>query len=153
LLVPLNSFDTGRLGRYCGGVQPRGLIWNRSRCPERGARIDIGADVEKRLEVAAVAGLTAGEMKGNWHADVRFHRDARPCLGGGRKRGQDDQALGRSRGGFSTKIDLKTDFGAPSRSMPPALRRKLRKFQTGSNSRTGFKHCSNAQTFSAEPAK
>ena len=25
---------------------------------ERGARIDIGADVEKRLEVAAIAGLT-----------------------------------------------------------------------------------------------
>jgi hypothetical protein len=29
---------------------------------ERGARIDIGADVEKRLEVAAIAGLTTGEM-------------------------------------------------------------------------------------------
>jgi transposase len=27
---------------------------------------DIGADVEKRLEVAAIAGLTTGEMKGNW---------------------------------------------------------------------------------------
>ena len=27
-----------------------------------------------------------------------------------RKRGQNDQALGRSRGGFSTKIHLKTDF-------------------------------------------
>ena len=36
---------------------------------------------------------------------------ARPCLGCGRKRGQHDQALGRSRGGFSTKIHLKTDFG------------------------------------------
>ena len=44
-------------------------------------------------------------------ADVRFHRGARPCLGSGRKRGQHDQALGRSRGGFSTKIHLKTDFG------------------------------------------
>ena len=43
-------------------------------------------------------------------SDVRFHRRARPCLGGGRKRGQDGQALGRSRGGFSTKIHLKTDF-------------------------------------------
>jgi len=42
-------------------------------------------------------------------ADVRFHRGARPCLGGGRKRGQENQALGRSRGGFSTKIHLKTD--------------------------------------------
>jgi hypothetical protein len=28
----------------------------------------IGADVEKRLEVAAIAGLTTGEMKGNWQA-------------------------------------------------------------------------------------
>jgi transposase len=33
-----------------------------------------------------------------------------PCLGGRGKRGQKDQALGRSRGGFSTKIHLKTDF-------------------------------------------
>ena len=41
----------------------------------------------------------------------RFHRGARPCLGSGRKRGQHDQALGRSRGGFSTKIHLRTDFG------------------------------------------
>jgi transposase len=43
-------------------------------------------------------------------ADVRLHRGPRPCLGGGRKRGQQGQALGRSRGGFSTKIHLKTDF-------------------------------------------
>lgn len=42
-------------------------------------------------------------------ADVRFDRGPRPCLGGGRKRGQHAQALGRSRGGFSTKIHLKTD--------------------------------------------
>ena len=35
---------------------------------QRGTRIDIGADVEKRLEVAAVAGLTTSEMKGNWQA-------------------------------------------------------------------------------------
>jgi transposase len=37
---------------------------------------------------------------------VRAHVSA-----GGRKRGQDDQALGRSRGGFSTKIHLKVDLG------------------------------------------
>src|SRR5215207_2085572 len=43
--------------------------------------------------------------------DVRFHRGESPCLGGRSKRGQNDQALGRSRGGFSTKIHLKTDFG------------------------------------------
>ena len=43
-------------------------------------------------------------------ADVRLDHRASPCLGSRRKRGQKDQALGRSRGGFSTKIHLKTDF-------------------------------------------
>ena len=51
------------------------------------------------------------ERDGASGADVRFHHSARPCLGGGRKRGQHGQALGRLRGGFSTKIQLKTDFG------------------------------------------
>src|SRR5580704_8873400 len=50
------------------------------------------------------------ERDGAFGADVRFHRGARPCLGSRRKRGQEGQALGRSRGGFSTKIHLKTDF-------------------------------------------
>jgi transposase len=50
------------------------------------------------------------EQDGQAGADVRLHRGARPCLGGGGKRGQDGHALGRSRGGFSTKIHLKTDF-------------------------------------------
>ena len=43
-------------------------------------------------------------------SNVQFDRGARPCFGGGRKGGQKNQALGRSRGGFSTKIHLKTDF-------------------------------------------
>jgi transposase len=42
--------------------------------------------------------------------DVRQHRGSRACLGRWRKRGQENQALGRSRGGFSCKIHLKTDF-------------------------------------------
>jgi transposase len=42
--------------------------------------------------------------------DVRLDHRARPCLGSRRQRGQKGQALGRSRGGFSTKIHLKTDF-------------------------------------------
>jgi hypothetical protein len=50
------------------------------------------------------------EFLGASGADVRFDRRPRACLGGGRKRGQENQALGRSRGGFSTKIHLKTDF-------------------------------------------
>jgi transposase len=43
-------------------------------------------------------------------ADVRQHRGARSCVRSRRKRGQQNQALGRSRGGFSCKIHLKTDF-------------------------------------------
>jgi hypothetical protein len=49
------------------------------------------------------------EQFGASHADVRFHHRARACLGGGRKRGQQNQALGRSRGGFTTKIHAKSD--------------------------------------------
>ncbi len=41
---------------------------------------------------------------------LRQHDRARPRLGGRGKRGQQRQALGRSRGGFSTKIHLKTDL-------------------------------------------
>lgn len=42
-------------------------------------------------------------------ADDRFHGHSRPPARGGRKRGTSTQALGRSRGGFSTKIHLITD--------------------------------------------
>jgi len=43
-------------------------------------------------------------------ADVRQHHRACSCLGSRCQRGQKGQALGRSRGGFSTKIHIKTDF-------------------------------------------
>ena len=51
-------------------------------------------------------------MSGTAHLVQMFelHRGARPCFGSRRERGQNDQALGRSRGGFSTKIHLKVDF-------------------------------------------
>lgn len=42
--------------------------------------------------------------------DVRQHVGARACVGSGRKRGQQNQALGRSRGGFGTKIHIKCDL-------------------------------------------
>jgi hypothetical protein len=43
---------------------------------------------------------------GSWNSIcIRAH-----VVGGRRKRGQDGEALGRSRGGFSTKIHLKTDL-------------------------------------------
>jgi transposase len=43
-------------------------------------------------------------------AVLRQHHRPRPRLGSRGKRGQQSQALGRSRGGFSTKIHLKTDL-------------------------------------------
>ncbi|MFZ1565416.1 IS5 family transposase [Sphingorhabdus sp.] len=46
---------------------------------------------------------------GAFDPDVRFHDRPGACLGSGRKRGQNGQALGRSRGGFTTKIHAKAD--------------------------------------------
>ena len=50
------------------------------------------------------------ERNGGFGANVRFHRGSRTRFSRRGKRGQENQALGRSRGGFSTKIHLKTDF-------------------------------------------
>jgi transposase len=50
------------------------------------------------------------EPDGPLSSDVRLHRGASACLGRRSQRGQQDQALGRSRGGFSTKLHLKVDL-------------------------------------------
>jgi transposase len=50
-------------------------------------------------------------------ADARQHRRPRAPARGRRQRGQDGQALGRSRGGFSTKLHLRCD----ARGLPLAL--------------------------------
>ena len=57
-------------------------------------------------------------------SDARLHHRAGACLGRRGKRGQDGQALGRSRGGFSTKIHLKADLGWTARS--PFTSRRVR---------------------------
>ena len=77
--------------------------------------------LEQRLEevlasepVGRVRGLlpTArrAERHGTFGAVLRQHHGTRSRFCGRRQRGQQDQALGRSRGDFSTKIHLKTDF-------------------------------------------
>src|ERR1700727_320662 len=43
------------------------------------------------------------------HPDVRLDDRARACVGGRSKGGQEGQALGRSRGGLTTKIHAKSD--------------------------------------------
>jgi transposase len=50
------------------------------------------------------------EHNGASGADVRQHGGSGARVGSRGKRGQQNQALGRSRGGFSCKIHLKTDF-------------------------------------------
>src|SRR2546430_4743073 len=65
-------------------------------------RLEAVLAIEPRRHLRSLLRCACGdERDGASRSDVRFHRGARPCLGGGRKRGQDDQALGRSRGGFS----------------------------------------------------
>jgi transposase len=49
------------------------------------------------------------EFAGSPDPEFRLHDRARTRFGGRRKRGQDGQALGRSRGGFTTKIHGKSD--------------------------------------------
>jgi transposase len=78
-------------------------------------QLEFGLEAVLALEPGGrVRGLLRGsggaERDRSSGADGRFHHRARPCLGRGCKRGQSRQALGRSRGGFSTKIHLKTDW-------------------------------------------
>lgn len=69
----------------------------------------LAAEPKRRVRgVLSVAGRAQRDRTSG--PDVRQHRGARACLGRRGQRGQHGQALGRSRGGFSTKIHLKTDF-------------------------------------------
>lgn len=57
-----------------------------------------------------LSGTRGVQPNGTSDPVLRQHNRPRPRLGRRRKRGQHHQALGRSRGGFSTKIHLKTDL-------------------------------------------
>ena len=57
----------------------------------------------------AQAGAPGGPARGLDGPVPRQHGGARPPARGGRKRGASAQALGRSRGGFSTKLHLAVD--------------------------------------------
>ena len=73
--------------------------------------------VWKRFDRLSKAGVfeaffdTLASMSSTAHLIQMFELDhrARACVGGRGKRGQDGQALGRSRGGFTTKIHAKSD--------------------------------------------
>src|SRR5919206_215665 len=77
-------------------------------------RADHGDAHDRRGLGCRVRGLLRGarelEPDGAPGSDVRLHHCAGSCLGRRCQGGQSGQALGRSRGGFSTKIHLKADF-------------------------------------------
>ncbi|MEE3624759.1 IS5 family transposase [Nitrospirillum sp. BR 11752] len=82
--------------------------------PEALRTLELGMEALRPAEQGGrVRGLFrhAGgdERVGSPDPDVRLHHRSRPRLGSGRKRGQQGQGLGRSRGGFTTKIHAKAD--------------------------------------------
>ena len=86
-----------------------------ARAPGRVRQLELGVEAilaaePQRCVRGVFRGAGRDQPDGSSGADVRQHRGARPCFGCRGKRGQDGQALGRSRGGFSTKIHLKADF-------------------------------------------
>ncbi|MFK5598220.1 IS5 family transposase [Methylobacterium sp. HMF5984] len=68
------------------------------------------ATARERDDRCLLLGAGRTEPHRRLRADVRLDGSPGPRLGGRCKGEQQDQALGRSRGGFSTKIHLKTDF-------------------------------------------
>src|SRR4051794_5769799 len=62
------------------------------------------------MELSVASTVRSAWLEERSGSDARLHRRAGACLGRRRKRGQTGQALGRSRGGFSTKIHLKADL-------------------------------------------
>jgi transposase len=74
-------------------------------------RLEAVLAVEPERRVRGLLSITGRTQRdGASDPNVRQHRRTGSRFGRWRKRGQDGQALGRSRGGFSTKIHLKADF-------------------------------------------
>ena len=100
---------SGGTALFCGSqhhlASLAGGVWQLEQCVEA----VLAAEPARRLRGDA-GDFGRDERHRTPRSDGRFDDRARPCLGGRRKRGQHGQALGRSRGGFSTKIHLKTDF-------------------------------------------
>jgi transposase len=99
----------GGTALFCGSQHHLARSSGKIRALEQ--RVEAVLAVEPSRDLRSLLRRPGGdERNGEPGADVRLHRGTRPRLGGRRKRGHDDQALGRSRGGFSTKIHLKVDL-------------------------------------------
>jgi transposase len=118
--VPVGAVAAGREGSERPQVPGSGALLHRSQHHLAGAAGRVRR-LEHGLE-AVLASVPGGRVRGHVRcarghkpdrpprADVRFHHGPSPRLRRWGQGGQDGQALGRSRGGFSTKIHLKTDF-------------------------------------------
>src|SRR3977135_2364060 len=74
-------------------------------------RLEAGVAAEPGRRIRGVARQFGRiERHRSPRSDGRFDDCARPCLGSRRKRGQEGQALGRPRGGGSTKNHRNTDI-------------------------------------------
>lgn len=76
--------------------------------------MELGLPAIPTMEPFGAVGRAAGcslEQRGGAEdgPDDRQHRDPRPPSGSRRKRGTQNQALGRSRGGFTSKIHARTN--------------------------------------------
>ena len=119
--VPGGAAAPGRQGPGRPQVSGSASLFYRSQHHVAGTagrvrRLERG--LEALLAAQSVGGVRShvrGARRDEHHrpprADARLDHGPCACVGSRLKRGQNGQALGRSRGGFSTKIHLKTDFG------------------------------------------
>jgi transposase len=114
---PFVRASTGRPSDYRRVLD--GIFWvTRTGAPWRDlpgtGQVELGLSAIPTLEPVGTMGRAARCAVGQRGRaqngpDDRQHRDPRPPSGGGRKRGAQDQALGRSRGGFTSKIHARTN--------------------------------------------
>src|SRR5262249_44456372 len=96
-LEPRRS-DRGRVAYFAGVVACAGKVW------EMELSLSPLSALE-RLRCVGERGHRSRRDDGRERAlRDRQHDGSRPCLGSGRKRGIHQRALGRSRGGFTSKI-------------------------------------------------
>jgi transposase len=85
-------------------ARPAGTLWSLEQRVETLRSLERGWRLRSLLRRAC-----RDEFVRAFHPDVRLDDRARACVGRWSKRGQERQALGRSRGGFTTKIHAKSD--------------------------------------------
>jgi transposase len=85
-------------------ARPAGTLWSLEQRVETLRSLERGWRLRSLLRRAC-----RDEFVRASHPDVRLDDRARACVGRWSKRGQERQALGRSRGGFTTKIHAKSD--------------------------------------------